>query len=132
MLTFKLKYFLQNSQHFRYLVSGTFFTLLAPLIFLVISTYFPLKISFLISDSLIHLFRFNVITLWVFNSNLSVKSLKAYIKATVPISLINFLFVVLLTGFFNRFLIALIIGVFSALFGFLWNKFCYRKINKNY
>ena len=131
-MIFKLKNLLNKNHHFRYLVSGTCFTFLAPSIFLCISTYLPPKISFLISDSLIQLIRFNVITIWVFNSNLSRKSLKAYINATVPISLINFLIVSLLSNNSNRFFIAVIIGLFSASFGFLWNKFCYRKIYKNF
>lgn len=132
ILIFKLKYFSNKNHHFRYVVSGTCFTFLSPSIFLCISTYLPPEISFLISDFLIQLVRFNVITIWVFNSNLSRKSLKAYIKSTVPISLLNFLFVSLLSNNLNRFFIAVIIGLFSASFGFLWNKFCYRKIYKNF
>ena len=128
----KFKNFFKNYiQLSRYILSGCFFTIFAPSLFLILSSYMPTRFSFIISDFLIQVLRFNILTIWVFESRINRNSLKAYLKATIPTSFINFFLVSILSPFISRFYLAIIIGIFSASAGYLWSKFCYLKIQKN-
>ena len=120
----------KNIEQTRYIISGCFFTIFAPVLFLFISNYLPSKLSFIISDSIIQVLRFNSLTIWVFKSRINKSSLKAYLKASIPLSLINLILVSTLSPIINRINVAILIGMFSASAGFLWSKFCYRKIKK--
>ena len=124
----KLKKFIKNNKsQLRYIISGCFFTLIAPSLFLLLTKTFHPQLSIIISECFIHIFRFNVITRWVFKTSVNKKTLKAYIKATIPIFIFNFLLVSLLAPVIGELYTAIILGLFSATVGFLWNKICYGK-----
>lgn len=117
----------KNATQIRYIISGIFFTLVAPSLFLLLTTIFNPKLSIVISELFIHIFRFNVITKWVFQKKVNKSSLKAYIQATIPLFLFNFTLVSLLASNIGKLELALILGLFSATAGFVWNKICYGK-----
>lgn len=120
----------KNLIQIRYIISGGFFTLVAPSLFLLLTKFIHPQLSIVISECFIHIFRFNVITKWVFQSKVNKQSLKAYIKATIPLFICNFLLVSFLASVIGKFNTAIIIGIFSATAGFLWNKICYKKTKK--
>ena len=131
-----MKFKLQNLIHknriqIRYIFSGIFFTLVGPSFFILLTLYIPPKISILIADLLINILRFNVITKWVFNSKINKKSIYAYLKATLPLSSCNFIIVSLLMPLLGKFIVAILIAIFSATVGFAWNQLCYKKTKKN-
>ena len=118
---------INNSSRIRYIISGSFFTLVTPSFFLLLSSFISPKIAILLSEIIMNFFRFNVITLWVFESRIYKKSIFAYLKATVPIVVCNFIFVSLFVKLLGTFVVSILIAFFSATLGFCWNKICYRK-----
>ena len=126
-MIFIKRFLRKNITQLRYIISGCFFTLIAPSLFLLLTKTFHPQLSIIISECIIHIFRFNVITRWVFQTSVNKKTLKAYIKATIPIFTFNFLLVSLLAPVIGELYTALILGLFSATAGFLWNKICYGK-----
>lgn len=126
-MIFIKRFLRKNITQLRYIISGCFFTLIAPSLFLLLTKTFHPQLSIIISECFIHIFRFNVITRWVFQTSVNKKTLKAYIKATIPIFIFNFLLVSLLAPVIGELYTAIILGLFSATVGFLWNKICYGK-----
>ena len=126
-MIFIKRFLRKNITQLRYIISGCFFTLIAPSLFLLLTKTFHPQLSIIISECIIHIFRFNVITRWVFQTSVNKKTLKAYIKATIPIFIFNFLLVSLLAPVIGELYTAIILGLFSATVGFLWNKICYGK-----
>ena len=119
----------KNKAQIRYIFSGIFFTIVGPSLFLLLAKYISPRIAILIADILIHTLRFNIITRWVFRSRINKKSIYSYLKATVPISIANFIMVSLLVPLFGNLIVATLVAIFSATVGFIWNKFCYRTTN---
>ena len=131
-MKFKLKKLInKNIVRIRYILSGFFFTVLGPSFFILLATYISPKIAIVIADVCIHILRFNVITRWVFRLRINKKSIYSYFKATIPISISNFILVSLLVPLLGNFVVALLIAAFSATIGFAWNKISYerKKIN---
>ena len=126
-MIFIKRFLRKNITQLRYIISGCFFTLIAPSLFLLLTKTFHPQLSIIISECIIHIFRFNVITRWVFQTSVNKKTLKAYIKATIPIFIFNFILVSLLAPVIGELYTAIILGLFSATVGFLWNKICYGK-----
>ena len=120
----------KNLTQIRYIISGIFFTIIGPSFFIFLASYISPKIAITISEVLINLIRYNVITRWVFRSRINRKSIYAYLKATIPLFIRNFTLVSLLVPLFGTVFVALIVATFSATIGFIWNKICYRKTNK--
>ena len=116
-----------NKVQIRYIISGSFFTLVGPSSFILISSFMPAQLGIIVSEVLINCFRFQVITRWVFKSRVNQKTVLAYIKATLPLFICNFVLVSLLVPLFGKIIVAIIIGLFSATIGFIWNKICYGK-----
>ena len=116
-----------NLDQIRYIISGSFFTLVGPSSFILISSFIPAQVAILFSELLINFIRFQVITRWVFKTRVNSKSVRAYIKATMPLFICNFILVSILVPLFGKIMVALIIGIFSATIGFIWNKICYAK-----
>lgn len=130
MLVFIKSFFKKNILQIRYIISGIFFTLVAPSLFILVTKLLPPQLAIVCSEIFIHFFRFNVVTKWVFQSKVNKQSLKAYIKATIPLFICNFLLVTFLASLIGTVNTAIIIGLFSATAGFLWNKICYAKTTK--
>lgn len=122
--------FINNSSRIRYIISGSFSTIFTPAFFLFLSSFISPKIAILISEIIINFFRFIIITLWVFESRIDNKSIFAYLKATVPIVIFNFIFVSLFEKFLGTFILSILLAFFSVTVGFCWNKICYRKTEK--
>ena len=98
----------KNKTHIRYVFSGIFFTILGPAFFILLATYISPRIAILIADILIHTLRFNIITRWVFRSRINKNSINVYLKATIPISIFNFILVILLVPLFGNLLVAIL------------------------
>ncbi len=127
-MKFKLKNLItRNIVRIRYILSGFFFTVLGPSFFILLANYISPKIAILITEVCIHILRFNLITRWVFRLRINKKSIYSYFKATIPISISNFILVSLLVPLFGNFVVALIIATFSVTIGFAWNKISYQK-----
>ena len=126
-MKFKLRNLLHNNAtQIRYIFSGIFFTLLGPSFFILLASYIQPKIAITISEILVNLLRFNIITRWVFHSRINKNSIYAYLKATIPLSFCNFTLVSFLVPVFGNVIVALLVTIFSATVGFAWNKICYR------
>ena len=117
----------QNKTQIRYVFSGIFFTVVGPAFFILLATYISPRIAILITDILIHTLRFNIITRWVFRSRINKNSIYAYLKGTIPISISNFILVSLLVSILGNFIVAILVAIFSATIGFIWNNICYQK-----
>ena len=134
LLLLKLRKLLKNNQQLRYLFSGCFFTILGPSLFLLISSSFSLKLSIIFSEFFLHTLRFFVITIWIFKSKINKKSLRSYLKSSIPLFAINYILVSFLSMFLNKIFVAIIIGLFSATLGFLWTRYSYKTstVKENY
>tara|TARA_B100001248_G_C27085066_1_gene320094 strand:+ start:75 stop:470 length:396 start_codon:yes stop_codon:yes gene_type:complete len=121
----------KNKTQIRYIFSGISFTIAGPGLFVLLALYIPPMIAIIIADTLIHTLRFSIITRWVFRSRINKNSIYAYLKATIPISISNFILVSLLVPLFGSFIVALLVVIFSSTIGFIWNKFCYQKTNRS-
>ena len=121
---------LYKSSQIRYLISGSIFTVIGPSLFILTSSIVNPRYAILFSEIITHFLRFNMITLWVFQKKINNSSLRAYIKATIPLFIINFFIVNIFISFLGTILTALITAFFSATIGYLWNKYCYLKISK--
>ncbi len=131
-MNLKLKIFaLYKSSQIRYLISGSIFTVIGPSLFILISSILNPRYAILFSEIITHFLRFNIMTLWVFQTKINNSSLKAYIKATIPLFIVNFFIVNIFISFLGTISTALISGVFSATIGYLWNKYCYSRTTKN-
>ena len=125
----KLKKFIKNNKsQLRYIISGSFFTLTGPSFFIFLASFIKPSIAILISEIFIHSIRYYVITRWVFLSKLNKSSAKAYIKATLPLFLFNFIVVLLVVPLLGTIPVAIFLGIFSATIGFAWNRICYFKL----
>ncbi len=122
---------LYKSSQIRYLISGSIFTIIGPSLFILSSSVINPRYAILFSEIITHFLRFNIITLWVFQTKINNRSFKAYIRATIPLLIINLFIVNIFIGFLGTLRTAIITGFFSATIGYLWNKYCYRKTTKN-
>ena len=119
--------FINNSSRIKYIISGSFFTLVTPSFFILLSSFVSPKIAILISEIVMNFFRFNVLTIWVFESRIYKKSIFAYLKATFPIVIFNFIFVSLFVKLLGTVFVAILLAFFSVTLGFCWTKICYGK-----
>ncbi len=126
LLLLKVRKLIKNNAQFRYLFSGCFFTILGPSLFLLISFSLSVHLSIIISEFCLHSLRFFVITRWIFKYKINKKSLRSYLKASIPLSALNFILVSFLSMFIEKVFVAIIIGLFSATIGFLWTRYSYK------
>ncbi len=121
---------LYKSSQIRYLISGSIFTVIGPSLFILTSSIVNPRYAILFSEIITHFLRFHMITLWVFQTKINNSSFRAYIKATIPLLILNFIIVNIFISFLGTIRTALITAFFSATIGYLWNKYCYLKTSK--
>ena len=121
----------KNAIQIKYILSGIIFTIIGPSFFILIAKYISPKIAILISELIMHIIRFNIITKWVFQVRVNKNSIFAYFKATIPLVFCNFTLVSFLVPLFGNVVIGIFVAFFSATVGFIWNKICYKLNQKN-
>ena len=131
-LNLKLKIIaLYKSSQIRYLISGSIFTIIGPSFFILISSIINPRYAILISEIITHFLRFNIITLWVFQTKINNSSLKSLYQSYNSPFYNKFFYCKYIYKLLGTILTALITAFFSATIGYLWNKYCYRKTSKN-
>ena len=117
--------FLMKYPYLKYLVSGSFFTILGPLIFYISTIFFPNILAIIISETVLHIFRYFSYKYFIFpklNSNP-----RKYIFAISPIVLFNLVLVYLSSNYLEPKFIAILMIIFSSSFGYLWSVFILKK-----
>ena len=119
-----------NKQFIRYVLSGSFFSILGPLFFLFISNILQSNLAILFSEFILHVLRFFSFKYFIFHNTSRNKSKRKYIFSTAPTILTNILLVNILEAHIKPRDIAIIIGLMSISIGYIWTKHCYRYFSK--
>lgn len=113
--------------YLKYIISGGFFTIFGPIIFIYIANYLEYTVSMFISQTFVHLIRFNIYKYLVFKPKSS--SLFSYIFSILPLFILNIIIANRLAFKFKPYEIGIIVAFISATLGYLWTSFCYRNIS---
>lgn len=116
----------------RYIVAGACFTLLGPFLFWIL---YPIGaiIAYLCTECTVHLIRFTCYHYYVYPSSRPLsKSFQLYLVAILPVSILGFLYVKVLSGYLSRETLVLS-GLFAGIaMGFLWSRWLYNSNKQNH
>jgi hypothetical protein len=111
--------------YLRFLLTGVFFTIFGPFLFLLISVSLAPVLTSVLVECLVHCFRYFVYSRYVFVGHRS-DGVRTYISAALPVALLNIGFVAAFVGTVGRLNMAIVLGLFGASAGYFWTKICYR------
>ena len=111
----------------RFGVTGVFFTLLGPIIFLWAYQLGAL-LAYFISESVVHTVRYILFRLFVFTDSRGYRVTPLrYFLSILPSNLAGALVVLLLSPLVSKFTLIVIGTFFSVLIGFAWSFFLYKR-----
>ena len=115
-----------SRQYIKYLAAGSFFTIAGPFLFILLSLYIDIRIASIVNELFIHLIRYLSYKYFVF-TNVKATPI-AYIGSIAPMVILNIFLVFKLKDTFTVNQIAIITVLFSISLGYIWTKYCFKKI----
>tara|TARA_Y100001968_G_scaffold164516_1_gene150576 strand:- start:9 stop:374 length:366 start_codon:yes stop_codon:yes gene_type:complete len=113
-----------KKQYFRYLLSGVFFTLSGPLLFIFISTIISMEKAMIINEMIIHILRYKFFKYYVF-TNLST-NIFSYIISILPITTFNVTIAFLFKDGWSSYQIATLSIIYSTTIGYILTKYIFN------
>jgi putative flippase GtrA len=112
-------------RYYKFLLAGLFFTLAGPSLFVVLASQLPPGLASFFSEILIHCLRYFSHSRFIFSEN-KVRGVRTYLSAAVPLSLLNILLAMSLTGLIGKIKMAILLGIIGSTGGYFWSKACYQ------
>jgi putative flippase GtrA len=109
----------------KFLLAGVFFTLAGPSLFVVLASKLAPGLASFFSEILIHCLRYFSHSRFIFRE-IKVRGIRTYLSAAVPLSLLNILLAMSLTGLIGKINMAIILGIIGSTGGYFWSKVCYQ------
>ena len=125
MKNIKIKNLFYSRSLFKYSLIGTFYSLISPLIFIILSNYISRINSLIILYSLGYSLKYYLYKNWVFKNGKV--NLKRFLIHLVPVFMISLIFTHYTSSINKVEYVAIALVFLSGLSGYVWGKIVYKE-----